>query len=185
MELLPFLRENQWSLMVLVGTFGLWRWALAGWRHLAYGSAVHIFRLRNSAVSIGLFGTLVAAVLGMPAIGWLSPYSSALLCVLAMAAHAALDPSKPAVWHHARLRPIFTGGLLLIGYGLARYAPRAELIPALFAAVIFHRHQKGGVVVVAQCFKDLDALRTKVLTLEAARAARLLDLARDKDRKAG
>lgn len=185
MEVLPFIQENQWALMVLSGTFVLWRWSLAGWRHLAHGSAAHIFRLRNSAVTVGLASTFLVALFAMPAIGLVSPYASALSCALALAAHAALDPSKPSFWHHRRLRPIFAVAMLALGYVLARFTPQPELVPALYAAAIFHRHQRGGVAVIVQCFTDLDALRTKVVALEAARASRLQDLKDDKGRKAG
>ena len=99
-----FILESLWAILSLSAMGLFWHWSLAGWRRLAHGPSAHVFRRRNLAVTVGLGPCFLLTLLALPAVGWFSPYVTALLAAVAFCTHAAMDPSKNGFWHHLRLK---------------------------------------------------------------------------------
>lgn len=153
--------------LMLIASFTVW--SIAGWKQLRVSSAGQLFRLRNTAVLYGLVPCFLWALIALISAGRLPPLLIAFGSALAFLAHAASEPSGVGFWHHKRLRPIGIGLALAAALGLGLFVAEVVLIPVVFAAAIFHRHQRRGTALVTQCFDDVDGLRSKLLTLEAER----------------
>lgn len=150
---------------------GFAAWSLGGSWRLRRSSAAHLFRGRTFTALIGLmpcFGlTLVAMTLRESSLFVHLPI--AVLSGVAFLAHCATDPGRRGFWHHRRLRPVGVAATGAFAVGLAMGLPIPELIPLAFAAMTFHRHQRETTEVMVRCFEDVEGLRGKLLSLDAAR----------------
>lgn len=162
-------------------------WAMVGVGGPGLGAVGHLVRRRRSAALLGLVPclllTLPAVTGGHPAPAFLS----ALLAAAAFLAHGALDPARQGFWHHRRLRPVAVVATFALATALGAYLPYPELIPALFAAGVFHRLQRQSGELMRRSVEDVEGLSRKLMTFEAKRQAEASHLKNADDRlpKAG
>lgn len=147
--------------------------ALAGWRRLRLTQAAPLAWRRQISAFVGLapcgvLTLLLGTVDGAPL---LNPLAGALLAAAAFFAHCATDPSRVGFWHHRRLRPLGIIATIAGTAALGLLFPRPELIPLAFAVAIFLRHQRATATLLVQGLDDVEALRQKLLSRDAAAQA--------------
>lgn len=104
---------------------------------------------------------------------WLSKLSHpgiiGLLAALIFCLREALDPMRPILWHHKRLRPITILGTLSVGMCISTILPTPEWAVLTIAVAAFHRHTEGTINLFRQSLVDSEALASKVRALDTAR----------------
>jgi hypothetical protein len=107
----------------------------------------------------------IALCLALVAPGTPGRAVAGVLAALAIIAHAARDPSRSGLWHHRRLRPAWTLGLVAASLALAVYLPAPVLAPTLLSVVVARRHQRGLARMHADALRELADLRIRQLRL--------------------
>jgi uncharacterized caspase-like protein len=112
---------------------------------------------------------LALTTCGTPEAGLLPPLATGLLSGVAFLAFTAASPDRSGPWHHSKLR--FPAAVLTLAAPAlaATMVVRPELAGTVAAWAILLRHQSGGTALAATARADLEALRVKVIALEAAR----------------
>jgi len=156
-------------------------WALAAtpMRHHAGAPPRHRRRLGRTGLALAALLILTLASGLMPA------WASALAAAAVFCLYATTDPDHSDFWHHRRIRPValataLTGGLAL---GLLAAAVHAAG-PLVFATLVCRRYLASVARRTAQAAVDLEALKFKILTLDAAlRRSTLVSLPDSSDDK--
>jgi hypothetical protein len=159
-----------WSLFATIAIAGIWVWAVSGWSHLAHSSYGRVVRGRNVAVCCGLLSVALGALLSLPVFPVISNQLAGFLGAVGVCLHTALDPMQEGFWHHRRMRYVITSVLLVGGVMLSIYFPIPALVPVIAASVVYHRHQQARSRMTALCLQEIELLRMKLLSFQAAQS---------------
>jgi hypothetical protein len=152
-------------------TLAFWAIGLIGWRQGEGGLEPRSRRHRHVILALGLAPCFGLALAAAPEAGLVPPLLAGLLAGLSLlsyltvSAHAA---GKTEPWYQRKAR--LAGGVLALAGPvlLASITPRPELAVAATAFAVLMHHQRRSAELAADCQLEREALRVKVLSLEAA-----------------
>jgi hypothetical protein len=161
---------------------GSWRSATV----FAQTTAAPHFRARRAAAVLPLGVCLLAVLAANPHAALAAGIATGLAGAAAFLLYTVLDPDRPMLWHHRRLRPLAVGSVIAAGLLLGWSLPAPELAPLAFAVLIHLTHQRRSFALAARLAADLDGLTSRSLALDAAlRTATLLVETREARKTAG
>jgi hypothetical protein len=166
----------------------LWLWSVFGLKALQnqrLSGHLPLERRRKRAAAVSYLAALSICTLMAftPAKDALSLRLWSGLSIASPLLHAWLDPLKSGYLHHGKVRYLAFLGLFTLLAGLTLYAPLPAATPLVFAALVFHRHQRATMRHFAETLAEQAALSTKIIDLNAKletsrrHAAPLLDQA--------
>lgn len=87
---------------------------------------------------------------------------------IAFCIREALDPAQPSVWHHRRVRPVALFAIFVTSILSVWFIASRDLCAVIASLAIYSRHRQGGARLIAQTLSEINPLRQKVRSLNAA-----------------